>query len=355
MTTYYVGPSAAGDEDGSSWANRYGSLNDAENTPVVAGDTVYVGPGTYRELLTCDVSGSSGNLISYIGDYTGEHTDGVGGVIRITGSDNDTTRTRDRCIYSNSKNYRLFRGFSMDMVAEECIQFTSSNYWTIDECCFSFFDNYALFIPYSNNATISNCYFLGTLGDYLSSIRFYGAPTDDTANVISNCIFDGGYRGIWADSVGGVTIKNSAIMKMAGAGVYSASLSTDQTTTANNCLLLNCSVALESDDSDEFDEDYNSIVDCLTARTNVNVGGNSNTYPALFDTRWFHELANGGRLVTPFDLASYSELIDVAGTSPTTTDMRGTSAINSVREWGSLEYDSTLFKKWVNRGMMGCG
>ena len=47
-------------------------------------------------------------------------------------------------------------------------------------------------------------------------------------------------------------------------------------------------------------------------------------------------------MLTPFDLASYSQLVNVAGTSPTTTDLRGTSVIGAQREWGALEYDSTL-------------
>jgi len=48
------------------------------------------------------------------------------------------------------------------------------------------------------------------------------------------------------------------------------------------------------------------------------------------------------KLITPFDLSADSQLIDVAGTSPTTTDMRGTSAIGGVRELGALEYDTSL-------------
>ena len=48
------------------------------------------------------------------------------------------------------------------------------------------------------------------------------------------------------------------------------------------------------------------------------------------------------KLITPFDLSEDSQIIDVAGTGPTTTDLRGTSAIGGVREWGALEYDTSL-------------
>ena len=49
-----------------------------------------------------------------------------------------------------------------------------------------------------------------------------------------------------------------------------------------------------------------------------------------------------GEYISPFDLSSNSQVIDVAGTSPTTTDLRGTSVQGTQREWGALEYDTTL-------------
>lgn len=53
-------------------------------------------------------------------------------------------------------------------------------------------------------------------------------------------------------------------------------------------------------------------------------------------------ISSWAKIISPFDLASYSQLINTSGSSPTATDMRGTSAIDGVREWGALEYDSTL-------------
>jgi len=46
--------------------------------------------------------------------------------------------------------------------------------------------------------------------------------------------------------------------------------------------------------------------------------------------------------ITPFDLSQWSQLINVAGTAPTATDMRGTAVIGAEREWGALEYDPNL-------------
>ena len=63
MTTRYVGKGGDDANSGLTWALRKLTLNGAEDTPVVAGDTVYVGAGTYRELLTYDVSGGAGTPI----------------------------------------------------------------------------------------------------------------------------------------------------------------------------------------------------------------------------------------------------------------------------------------------------
>ena len=116
MTIYYVGIGGNDGSNGQSWTNRKLTLNGAEDIPVVAGDTVYVGPGTYREALICDVVGSSGSPITYIGDVTGAVTDGVGGEVRITGSDDDLVGTRNYCIdMNNYGSYRKFVGFKMDM------------------------------------------------------------------------------------------------------------------------------------------------------------------------------------------------------------------------------------------------
>ena len=280
--TLYVGPTSAGSADGSSWANRYGSNTNCEAKPVAAGDTVYVGPGTYRETLTCGVSGgnpystgtisvangsatvtgsstlfntssnvlanfifwvlqlahgtngvatnatagftSAGgnfqaghvghtirigtigsyiiasivsatsitvrnadnttptfsgqtgltydvgpeqpytiasitdnthltlaqpwsgptltglayityNPISYIADVTGAFTDGVGGPVRITGSDNDQTNNRSYGI-SCAKNYRCFQGFTFDGNASFGIYFNAAQYTIVTDCDF---------------------------------------------------------------------------------------------------------------------------------------------------------------------------------------------------------------------------
>lgn len=329
MTTYYVGIGGDDGNAGTSWAARKLTLNGAEDIPVAAGDTVYVGPGTYRELLTVDVSGSSGSPITYIGDYKGSNTDGVGGVVRITGSDDDITATRDYCIYaygSGTRTYREFEGFCLDTASLYSVSWFRANDGV-------YFRNCWIEYVYASEERINlqSCF----IGNY----RYFTTRTNN--HVIENCVFIGDGR---ADSVAiqtqnctGTIIKNCLVMNyVTGIASNNGDIS------AYNNIILNCGTGLTKSGTGTFTEDYNNIYLCSTDRVNVSVGANSISYPPLFDTRWFFELVHGGKMLSAFDLASYSELVDVAGTSPTTTDMRGTSAIGGVRELGALEYDSTL-------------
>lgn len=355
MATYYVGAGGNDGNNGTNWALRKLTLNGAEDIPVAANDTVYVGPGTYREMLTCDVSGNAGTGISYIGDYTGANTDGVGGLVRITGSDNDQTATRASCVTcAAQRNYRTFRGFLMDTTTGSQITggTTAGTNWVIDKCALMFGSGGgggSIYVAGANQLAwaISNCYlaFPDTQGKCI--VFTHSSTVDNTGHVVSNCrIMGQGHAnsaGVQVVRVGGITVKNSTIgpVRM-GIGIGTA-LAAGQTLTVNNCIVQGCDLALYAVAADgSFVENYNALFVNSTARTNVNVGANSNAFPALFEMRWFFEAVNGGRMITPFDLASYSKLVGVAGTSPTTTDMRGTAAIGGVREWGALEYDATL-------------
>lgn len=359
MTTRYVGPGGNDANTGLSWAQRKLTLNGVEDTPVVAGDWVWVGPGVYRETLTVDVSGSAGSPITYAGDYTGANTDGVGGVVRITGSDNDQTATRANCIAGNYADYRTFSGIVCDTTTGPLINLAAglANYsgnWVIDECLFwGAVGQVALTIVNpptggtDNAATVQNCAFIG--GTY--GIQFSNTNSATSTNLVQNCLFlaqaavsGGAGRGINIQRVGGGTVKNCTFVGCGSHGlIIGLALPAGYTAwTVNNCMFYGCATALAATAVGEIAEDYNTIYGCTTARTNVAVGANSLACPPLFDARWFFELVNGGRMLSPFDLGAWSQLIDVAGTAPTATDMRGTGAIGGQREWGSLEYDSTL-------------
>lgn len=340
MTTRYVGSGGNDLNNGTSWATRKLTLNGVEDTPVVAGDTVYVGAGVYRELLTCDVSGTAGSPISYIGDYDGSHTDGVGGVVRITGSDDDQTATRANCITATSKDYRTFQGFTTDTCASHSISVNGATNWTISNCIGYPANGLAMlyFTGVVNNIVMQNC---TGMGGSPSLCRLGTAAQASSGNIIQNCISIGGSYGymIYAS---GTTMKNCHVLGGAK-GIYVDTPGGAEIVTVNNStVLFTTGNGMEAAVLGELVENYNNIYGCAVARANVAVGANSVAYPPLWDTRWFFEMVNGGRFVTPFDLGAWSQLINLAGTSPPATDMRGTAVIGAQREWGPLEYDDTL-------------
>lgn len=357
MTTYYVdGTNGSDAYNGTAATFTSGStgpkktLSGAEAIPVAAGDVVYVRSGTYRETLTCGVSGTAGNPITYQGDYTGAIWAG-GGVVRITGSDNDQTATRVNGIVASSKNYRTFTGLQIDTTSSGAlIQVTSSTNWILRKLYLTFPGSNAdciKFVDSCTNNLVQNCYSRAGMVGYTTNVAFRGSSAvDNTANTVSDCIFVGGYRSITNLRVGDVTIKNCIILDPGlNAVAYEVTPNAGQTMTVNNCIISGCDTALSGGSVGFLVEDYNDFFGNRTTRSNVGVGANSKTYPPLFDTRWFFQLvtaASANQVVTPFDLSSASQLINLAGTSPTATDMRGTAAIGGTREWGALEYDSGL-------------
>ena len=292
MTTRYCGIGGDDANSGLTWALRKLTLNGVEDTPIVAGDTCYVGPGTYRERLIADVAGGAATVITYIGDYSGDNTDGVGGVVRITGSDDDITETRTNAIYIDA-NYRTFQGFQVDMGTGQTVYVnTGHTNAIIDEMYFGPGSVDGLyFAAGADAATIKNSYFNFGYDTNGAAIQFVnGAGTANAVNVIDNVIINGCYYGIESNEVGGITIRNSTIMGCYyGARVATALPGGYTAVTINNCILYGLRYALSATVAGEIVENYNSISSVVTARTNVAIGGNSNTYPPLFDSRWFFE------------------------------------------------------------------
>lgn len=347
MADIFVGTSSAGSANGTSWANRYGTLNAAEDKPVAAGDRVIVGPGVYRELLTCDVSGSSGNPITYVADVDGSLTDGVGGVVRITGSDNDQTATRASCITASSKNYRTFRGFAFDTTTGVLVSLaTACSNWIFEDCYFAGIGANANMITIAGTGTgttFRRCILLGARAVGLSIT--HSSVVDNSAHVIENCIFLGTIgRAISIDRVGGISIKHTTFLNCAQSIRVAAALTAGQTTTVNNCVFAwNSGVALQSitapGTNEEITENYNSFWGNTTDRTNVTTGANSNAYPPLFAPPLL--LSSLRYPWNPFDLSQWSALRRIAGTNMSSDGLYGITrpATDSKKSWGAIQYN----------------
>jgi hypothetical protein len=295
MTVYYVGSGGDNGNAGTSWGARKLTLNGVEDIPVAAGDVCYIAPGTYRELLTVDVSGSGGSPITYIGDYTGANTDGVGGVVRITGSDNDQSATRANCITATSKNYRTFRGFLFDLCTSNLATFDGCTNTIIQDCNFSRFQAGldALVIQGAAQAAakVERCLFRCVQ----IGIKFtHSSTVDNAGHEVLNCIFVGANNHmVRSDRVGGITVKNSTFLDCTAGVRVNTALTAGQTVTVNNCIFTKCNLGVGATTTAEFVEDYNAFHGNIADRTNVSTGSNSNTYPPLFDSRWFFEMVLG--------------------------------------------------------------
>lgn len=361
MTIRYVGSGGNDANSGLSWALRKLTLNGVEDTPVAAGDTVYVGAGTYRELLTVDVSGTADNPISYIGDYRGANTDGVGGVVRITGSDDDKSATRANCITDGAaaRNYRTFAGFQLDTTTNDSLVKLSGGgtNTTIYNCIFLPSGSGSIRLSGTGtNHAVYSCLLWHTQGSGM--LVSHSATVSASGIAIYNNTILSGASGILITRVGGITIKNNTFVGRMGRCIYiDTALAGGQTLTVYDNTFYACAstAAITITADGELVEDYNAFYGNaanITGGTPPAIGAHSVAYPLLPDTRWFFEMVNGGRLVTPFDLASYSQLIDLAGTSPSAADMRGTGTVGAQREWGALEYDATLLNAATTRYVM---
>ena len=84
-TTYYVAPSSSGgsDSNAGTLAAPFETLQYAINQ-LSAGDTLYIRAGTYRETITIDEDGTSGNLIT-IQNYNNEVVT-IDGTVDVTGT-----------------------------------------------------------------------------------------------------------------------------------------------------------------------------------------------------------------------------------------------------------------------------
>jgi hypothetical protein len=113
VTTYYVRKTGSDGASGTSAATAWLTIDKAANT-VAAGDTVYIGAGVYRELVTMDTGGGSGSQISYVADITGENT-GDAGMVIISGYDADTDAnpTRAACWDMDGKTFITLSGIGM--------------------------------------------------------------------------------------------------------------------------------------------------------------------------------------------------------------------------------------------------
>jgi len=349
MTVYYVGPGGNDGNDGLSWANRFLTLNGAEDEPVASGDTVYVGPGIYREQLTCDVDGAS--EIAYIADVTGIHTDGVGGDVIISGSDGDTTATRAYGIYANTKSYRTFIGFHVVGFSLSGIEFLGCDHIVLRDCCIDGGDGSQVQCVYFNGSydtiEMTRCVVVG--GFYIIRV-FNSSDQGATSFVISDCLLMAGYYSFYDQNVHDIVIQNSTII--GETGIYTTSIQASETITVRNCCVFCANKSIDAGAAGEITTTYCQV--SSTSNDNWSAGtGDVTAYVMNLQFPILYGTYAGIRYPVPLlgELNPYAYAAHRAGSSETSTDLFGITkpATAAISSWGAIQFQDKLRETTTTR------
>jgi hypothetical protein len=299
------------------------------------------------------VSGTAGNPITYIGDVTGQNTDGVGGVVRITGSDNDTTAARSYAVISNGKDYRTFSGFLMDTCsAQVIVTYGNATDWIVTDCVL----HNAAAQPLLNyilasgdaNFSVKRCVFwhLYPRSTNVSCVRISASESVTNANVlVENCLCYGAEAGVRIEYVGGCTVKACTFTHSQYGVVIGTNPAAGQMNTIYNCIFtgLDYGISAPTSGATYLTENYNTFSGVSTARSNCNTGANSITYPALF---MFSPVVYGMKLPQPSlgELSRWSQVSRRAGTAMATDDLYGITrpTTDSKKSWGAVQYQEAI-------------
>lgn len=296
MTDYYVGTDGDNGAAGTSWATRLATFNGAEGKLAAGGgDTVYVGPGVYR--MRHDIVVDSATPNTFIGDVSGANTDGVGGIVRLTGSDDDEASVRANCVlWGLDADNRVFQGFTYDMAGAGTFATAIYDFdnLIIRDCIFgnSPDTGHHFFVNSVDNSlqtfTIERCLFqTGVDGN---SINIFNSVTREfPGSEIRNCIFLGsGFNStnnwaIYMKKSYGVTITNCTFymfFNWPSALLYAIEYDNDAASMPSsvyNSVFVMCGMKGDAGFPNELTEDYNVIMqyDNTNYSTDITDGGNT--------------------------------------------------------------------------------
>jgi hypothetical protein len=114
MTTYYVRTSGNDTADGMTPATAWLTISKALGaTGIASGDTVYIGPGAYREQVTVNMTSATAETF-VIGDVFGSHTGDTPGEVRLTNylTDDTTAPTNQSLMNLNARDHLTFQYIS---------------------------------------------------------------------------------------------------------------------------------------------------------------------------------------------------------------------------------------------------
>ena len=304
MADYYVRKTGLDSNDGLTAGAAFLTIDKAANT-VTAGSTVWVGAGVYREQVTMDTAGTSGNVITYIADVTGENALDPGLVV-ISAFDNEySAAARSSCWNPTQKEFITVRGFVMtggtlnvihdshatslsyeEVMFEDCVLISGDD---DSDGAVSLDVNATTSVPTTVGLTLRRCVIVGSVliqydenGTSESNIKMVfdsnlWVGLGDTTSLGPSLEFDKVASSTW--SVGGITIANNTFYGV-GYGIYvekpTATTFTNPITVRNNYFAFaDRDISMSASGSEDFiDSDYNLSVHVSTNFSNVVQGPN---------------------------------------------------------------------------------
>jgi len=279
---------------------------------IASGDTVYLAPGVYREVVTVNMTSATAET-KVLGDPANAQGFKNGsGVLLAPGqvqwtayTTNDKTAPGGTLLNLNARDFLTFQNILLvggNGVIVLATTTTSTDCKFVD-CGFlighvgsqRLIDVTAAFNT-ALNWTFDRCFFIGGASDSLRFTLTTGTGADYDANVlIENSLFVSGggisisvaASGASANKGGGIRARNCTAIKRSEFMLTAANVSATIACTVNNCAILgmgNSAVALNANTSGQITEDYN-LIQAATPRTNVTAGTHSisdGSYAPLF-------------------------------------------------------------------------
>jgi hypothetical protein len=288
MATYYVKTSGSDAANGLTPATAWATIGKifSSGSVVTGGDTVYIAPGAYKELVTAAQTAWT-STVNIIGDPTASLVSWGGvqpGKIRFTSLlSGDTANASSSVMFTaSSRGYMAWQNINF----EGLLNITSSGNTSFTKCAFIWATNTTIIntpivtmtFSTTSNYTFTKCIFdsratnnngglwinidNGTdhncnINDCLFSIggfRIYGGVSTVPNNInISNCTFTGGGGGFY------------------GIGTGNGS----RIATFTNCYFLGCSTAAQSTGTSNILIQYSRAILCAVFTTNVSQSNNA--------------------------------------------------------------------------------
>jgi hypothetical protein len=270
------------------------SLGTALST-AAAGDIVYLAPGVYRGTFTLTVSGTSGNVITFIGDVTNSLSwaGASAGEVRITNYGSDTanpTAATNGTLEATSRNYIIFQNLVFECYGVSfrsgAVYITSCTYFSFISCSFKSVSASGLRINCSavSNITLNRCSGIATDAPYnfLVFVQATSGSNYDTAITINSCLaIRSGL--LWFDASGGQLSTTAGGYKVINStslggdyGVRSYTTNTAHPSSITNCFIMGITGSMLNGTTAVVTQTYNvyfgGLTNIATSATSSAVG-----------------------------------------------------------------------------------